>query len=339
MMWRFVFLCWIVLSSVGCAAGLPKVADLSCVPESDTAQVDLFFVTDRGIAAGAPEVLPDSSRSDRLTYGMVRLDLPTTRKRSFGTITSDFKIASLITYKDSADFLQEVKARARNRSVLLYTHGFNEDFQESAFRVGYFYLDGCLKTIPILFSWPSKGSMFAHSYDLDSASFARGAYFNLLRSILDSHLSRPVDLMAHSMGNWIVLEALNRLKMEGEVRGKPAGRVGTVILASPDVDVDVFRTLLPGALGVSDRVVLMTSRKDKLLLVSRLFALGGARAGQATGAELMNHGIVASRNFSVFRMDSAEVGNCPALGHRCATANPYVVNYEKRILEQRQPQK
>lgn len=332
-MWRLA-IGMIALILVGCTTAQLQTAGPLCTPVSDRVQVDLFFVTDRGITNRRPKLVFDSSRSDRLTYGVVKIDMPTVRERPFGTITSDFKLGEPKVYGSFQQFINAVIQRASHRAVLLYTHGFNEDLRKSAFRLGHFYVDGCLQLVPILFSWPSSGNLLGHSYDLDSATFARTAYFDLLNGLLSSNFSR-VDLMAHSMGNWVMLEAMARLARERDVsiRLKSARRVGTVILASPDVDVDVFRSLLPSALKVSNRVVLLTSQDDNLLLVSRMLALGSPRAGQATEDELTAHGIVASPNFSVMRMDNHKVGGCPGLGHRCATANPYIVRYEKRLLE------
>jgi esterase/lipase superfamily enzyme len=328
------------LALSGCATSRPHVGAMACStgdPSSQRAQFDVFFVTTRGFVEGAAPVPFDYSRSDETTYGRARLDVPRVGVRPFGSITPSFRIVSLERFPSARQFMSAVSAEGRRRReprVLIYTHGYHEDFRKSMFRFGQFYLDGCLKTVPILFSWPSSGKILGHSYDEDSAAFSRKAYADLVELVLRSETFRTVNLMAHSMGNGVLLEGLDRMALEARAhKTGHSARLSTVILASPDVDVDLFRSLLPSAIEESDQLVLLASRKDGLLRISRILALGSPRAGDATAAELASHGVNERGGFRVVRMDGPEVGRCPAFGHRCATANEQVVSIVKGLLE------
>jgi esterase/lipase superfamily enzyme len=329
-----------LFASSGCVTAQDRtmyLAACGAIRASERHQFDVFFVTDRGYVPSARGVPFDATRSDTVTYGRAYLDIPAVGARPFGKITRDYRIASIDVFVSAGEFLSAVAAEERQQSkstVLIYTHGYHEGFQKSLFRFGQFYSDGCLNVVPIIFSWPSSGKIFGHSHDEDSVTFSRSAYYDLVHAVLQSGRFPKVDLMAHSMGNSLMLEALNRLELERRVgRIRRAQRVQTVVLASPDVDVDVFRELLPAALTVSDRMILLVSHKDRLLSISRIMAEGSPRAGNATNAELEEHGITDQPNFSVFRMDGPGIGSCPALGHRCAAANPQVVSVVKGLLE------
>jgi esterase/lipase superfamily enzyme len=92
---------------------------------------------------------------------------------------------------------------------------------------------------PILFTWPSRGSLFAYGYDRESASLSRDALEQLLNTLVRDPAIEKVDILAHSMGNFLVLETLRQMALRN--RAIPS-KIDDVILAAPDVDVDVFQS-------------------------------------------------------------------------------------------------
>ena len=48
-----------------------------------------------------------------------------------------------------------------------------------------------------------------------------------------------ISVLAHSLGNWVALEALRQMSIRNHGLSR---KIGAVMLAAPDVDVDVFRT-------------------------------------------------------------------------------------------------
>ena len=50
-----------------------------------------------------------------------------------------------------------------------------------------------------------------------------------------------ITVMAHSMGNWVMVEALRQMSIR---QGRIFPKIKNVIMASPDLDVDVFRSEL-----------------------------------------------------------------------------------------------
>jgi esterase/lipase superfamily enzyme len=90
-----------------------------------------------------------------------------------------------------------------------------------------------------------------------------------------------VNLLAHSMGNWVALEALRGRSMRG---GQTASSVRSdklknVMLVAPDVDVDVFRTQIQRMGAARPRIALFVSQDDQALSLSKNIWGGVARLG------------------------------------------------------------
>ncbi|TIM86433.1 MAG: alpha/beta hydrolase, partial [Mesorhizobium sp.] len=91
---------------------------------------------------------------------------------------------------------------------------------------------------PVLFSWASSGKTTGYIYDKESANAARDDLEETLRMLAKTK-AKSIDIIAHSMGTWVTMEALRQLAITGD---RDLGdKLGYVILASPDIDVDVFK--------------------------------------------------------------------------------------------------
>ena len=77
---------------------------------------------------------------------------------------------------------------------------------------------------------------------------------------------KEVNVLAHSMGNWLALEALRQMAIRNG--GLPA-KFKNVMLAAPDVDVDVFRSQIEDMGEPHPQFTLFVSRDDKALAFSR----------------------------------------------------------------------
>ncbi len=128
----------------------------------------------------------------------------------------------------------------------------------------------------MLFSWPSRGSLFEYSYDRESANISRDALEQLLTRLAESPMVGEVTVLAHSMGAWLAMKSLRQMAIR---HGRIPPRIQTVILASPDLDVDVFRTQLVGLGEKRPRFVVFVSRRDRALQFSRSIAGNVERLG------------------------------------------------------------
>src|SRR5690606_37574274 len=139
-----------------------------------------------------------------------------------------------------ATTLRERITRTGGRA-LVFVHGYRTPFDSSVYRAAQIVHDSGYKGTAVLFSWASTGRTVDYIYDNNSATVARDGLERTLRLLHAAGATR-IDIVAHSMGNWLTMEALRQLAISED--HKLARSLGDVVLASPDIDVDVFKSQL-----------------------------------------------------------------------------------------------
>lgn len=129
-----------------------------------------------------------------------------------------------------------------NRDVLIYVHGFNNSTDDARMRLVQLAYDAHFGGVPILFTWPSKAALLAYGADKESATASRDAYLNLLETVAETPGVGKIHILAHSMGTWLTMETLREEALSGSA--DLHGKLGQVMLASPDIDLTVFKQQL-----------------------------------------------------------------------------------------------
>jgi esterase/lipase superfamily enzyme len=161
--------------------------------------------------------------------------------------------------------------------VNVFVHGYNTTYEEAVLRFGQLAEEAGALGATVVFAWPSQASRIDYLTDRDSALFSRDRLEMLLRLVARQPAVRRINLLGHSMGGLLVMETLRQAGLKGDAEF--GGRLGTLVLASPDIDIDVFRTQI-GVLGRRARpTVVIASRDDRPLAFSRWLAGGNERVG------------------------------------------------------------
>ena len=160
--------------------------------------------------------------------------------------------------------------------MLVFVHGFNNKFEDAVFRFAQIVHDSGAEVAPVLFTWPSKGSILAYGYDRESTNFSRNGLETLLRDLSRDPNVGEVTVLAHSMGNWLTLESLRQMAIRDR---RVAPKIRNVILAAPDVDMDLAREAFHDMGPNRPRLTLMVSGDDQALAVSRLVWGDSVRLG------------------------------------------------------------
>ena len=129
------------------------------------------------------------------------------------------------------------------------------------------------------------------STNSNSATAARDELEHTLRLVFASNADE-INILAHSMGNWVTVEALRQIKISAN---KPAcgSKLGAVVLAAPDIDIDVFKSEMRRFGKPRKPFFVIVSRDDKALRFSDFIAGGKARLGSYTNdAELTALGAI-----------------------------------------------
>lgn len=270
---------WLLLALCVVMVGCTIRGDLARVPagvEPSATVIPIFFATNRDTDA-----LPfGANRKEQLLFGRADVSVPPIHRP--GQIewpnrnpnpNEHFLLAATDVYKGPRDFRSKIngalaKRSPNNQDVVIYVHGFNSRFDDSVYRMAQIANDLEIPGISVSYSWPSAGNPLGYAYDRDSALFARDDLERLVQEVASTR-AKNVIIVAHSLGSLLTMETLRQLKLRGD--RKTLNRIGGVILMSPDVDVDVFRSQANQIGKLPQPFIVFSSANDRALrLVERL---------------------------------------------------------------------
>ncbi|WP_245263415.1 alpha/beta hydrolase [Azorhizobium doebereinerae] len=316
--------------ALGLAACGPRPGALTpvAVGAPGASTVDILAATTRA-PSDDPALVYTGERGSALSFTNIVVSIPP--GRAVGSLqwpqgaTADpareFAVTSLAAVPRSG-VLDWFKGHStRKHRVLVFVHGFNTRFDAAVFRFAQIVHDTQADAAPVLFSWPSRGQVFDYLYDRESTNFSRNDLAYVLREAARSPAVSEVVVMAHSMGAWLTVESLRQMALQD---GRIPAKISNVVLASPDLDIDVFRRQVAEMGPSRPPITIFVSRQDRALGVSRFVAGGVTRVGavdltqDATVAELES-----AKGITV--IDLSALTNGDALNHSKFATSPEVV--------------
>jgi esterase/lipase superfamily enzyme len=200
------------------------------------------------------------------------------------------------------------------REILFFVHGYNTDLVAAVLRTAQFKHDSGFAGIPVVFSWASRGRTLDYVYDLNSALYARD---DLLATaeLVASTRTEGLNIVAHSMGSFLTVEAMRQDQLRGGFNN--SGKIRTIVLASPDIDADVFAKQLQPFPKSERKFYVLISENDKALAVSRRIAGGVDRVGDEPGSELAKLGVTV--------IDLTKIDDTSSLNHTKFASSPDIV--------------
>lgn len=275
------------------AAAAPENTEWDVMP--------VFYGTDRAKLESAKRLDYDSARGKRLQLGHALVTVP--KSHEVPNIERPWvyhlPFTQIVIWQEAEDpnkhftikdiremgreeFLELVRKRLSESEeykdhAFVFVHGFNTSFEFALFRTAQMAYDLKFDGAPFLYSWPSKGQLGVqdYSYDRESAGAAEPYFRQFLELVARETGAKSVSVIAHSMGNQLLLPVLRDLR-----RSAPEGvQISQVILAAPDVDRDSFEFLASEIQGISGGVTLFAASNDRALTASRQFWGGVPRAG------------------------------------------------------------
>lgn len=220
-----------------------------------------------------------TQRSEQIHYARYDVSVPPDRKPgeikfprkgAKGNPKTDFLTTAEVLHPTQAAFRTDLAKAALNgakggREAIIFVHGFNTNFSEGLYRIAQLSHDLDLPGATVHYSWPSAGNPLGYVRDRDSALFARDGLEALMHEVSAAGADR-ILLVAHSMGSALTMETLRQIAQKGDraLQSKISG----VILISPDLDVDVFRTQALDIGKLPQPFIIFGSNKDRLLGIS-----------------------------------------------------------------------
>jgi len=274
-----------VLALGGCASlastgARPDASDISGNPT-------VLVATNRKPVDGArAKPWYGGERASTLSIMHAKLTPPDDSRFSLAAVgLADWRLDAIEPVPQIGD-LPGVSTNARD--VLLYVHGFNTTFETAVLDAARLSDGIKFRGDTIAFSWPSKAKLLDYGYDRESAMWSRDGLESVLNGLLASPTVGRINIVAHSIGTMLTMESLRQLYAH---RGDAvADRIGAVVFAAPDIDMDVFASSVEHVGPIARKITVLTATNDRALALSRWMA-GGTRVGAAQKAQLEQMGL------------------------------------------------
>ena len=191
--------------------------------------------------------------------------------------TTDQAVLTSTEFRKAVALSQQSSRQGKKQNVLIFVHGYNNNFQESLYRLAQIDADTGFNGIPVLFAWPSQGDVAGYGADKEAAANSRDSLIELLTMVTNSPQVGEIMVVAHSMGCMVTAEALRELRISR--RDRVIARLGRVVLAAPDIDVDVFQSQVQAIGPLNPPLTVLVSKDDAALRLSSFIGGSGVRVG------------------------------------------------------------
>lgn len=251
--------------------------------------VEVFYATDRKKVSRTDDFwYSDDDWSDATSYGIAEVSIPDVHRPGelerpvwwkLQFRENPDKHVTLRSYAElnTNDFFRRLGTATRlagRSEAFIFVHGFNVDLDDALRRTAQLVYDLRLESVPITYSWPSKGRGVAGYTTAENNALKSVDHFKeFLLAVRQRASVDTVNVLAHSMGNRIVVDALHEL---GDQENRPV--VSHVLLAAPDVDAELFENEIVPVLSSSASTTMYSSSGDKALALSEKVH-GEPRAG------------------------------------------------------------
>jgi esterase/lipase superfamily enzyme len=171
-----------------------------------------------------------------------------------------------------------------------------------------------------------------YNYDRESSEFTVYHLKQTLKLIGSCPEVKKVHIIGHSRGTDVVSSALRELHLEiggtqGDMKAtRSALKLGTVVLAAPDIDLDVtIQRMATARIGnVPERSVIYVQADDKALGMANWLFSGVTRLGEVKSDMFSPEEIHALRERQSPQIINAHVSDTGAFGHDYFHSNPAV---------------
>lgn len=256
--------------------------------------VPVFFATDRAVAKDSKpqhlQILDRRNEDGALTYGVAEVSIPPTPIHKRGRVERpslwkfQFKedqarhivITSCDTrsVRDWKQIAAEKLDEAGNNSALVFIHGFNVSFDDAIRQAAQIGRDLELNGLVTAYSWSTEAAILKYAADEDSVRLTAPRLLSFLETLRDVGAT-TIHVIAHSMGNRALLEALESIPTVGQEETF----LGEIVMAAPDIDANLFRASVAKLKGKAHRYTLYGSASDKAIVLSQKAHAGYLRAG------------------------------------------------------------
>ncbi len=235
--------------------------------------VRLYFASNRRPAGAGTEHFGTERDPERLSCGRMIVTIPVGHRQ--GEIEQRpwwhplhdprdpdrYLVIRALSQWSTDELLRHLEVDRRTaRGLLVFLHGYRVTFEDAARRAAQFAYDIAFDGRVLLFSWPSAGRVFSYDADGEQAQLSERPLRRLLEALAEGPWG-PVHLLAHSMGNRVLLAAL----AGGDW---PNRKIAQVLFVAGDVNVGVFEEQFPVIRASGAHYSSYASQRDGALALS-----------------------------------------------------------------------
>ena len=253
-------------------------------------------------------------------------------------------------------FLSEALAKTEDKEVILFVHGYNNTFDNALIRLAQAWHFSGRRGVPLVYTWPAGGSggLSGYGYDRESGEFTVLHLKAVLRAVAMCPEVKGVHIIAHSRGTDVVATALRELN--AEVRGlvgrsfvaallpeaaapeaipeetkasmREILKIKTVVLAAPDLDLQVFgqRVVGENILQITERLVVYFSPDDLAISFARWLMGSTRRLGSLSPDDF-----TAAQRKALAKLPDVEMIDCSVSGY--TTSHAYVFQHPSALSD------
>lgn len=254
--------------------------------------VRLFYGTDRAPSGSSDPGEYYGNERDKIQLGMCEVSIPENHqigelekpslwKLEFRENPEKHVVLLDVNPMQGNHFLKQLQSdvnESEGKEAFIFIHGFNVTFEDAARRTAQIAHDLKFKGAPIMYSWPSKGSVTQYVEDGETVKWSEAHVATFIEAVAQRSGAKRIHLIAHSMGNRLLTRAVGKIVNSPSSETVP--QFNQIILTAPDIDANVFRNqIAPRITQAAGRVTIYASSNDKALMASQTVN-GGPRLGQ-----------------------------------------------------------
>ena len=259
----------------------------------------IYFATNRKVNPQAPiKERFTAEEDDHLTCGTMQVNLPLKANHTPGhaEVPQHFwtrldpqkhfflEEATNTLTEDELLNVMVHSIESQENDLLIFIHGFDNSFEDAALRIAQLRLDSHFPGQALLWSWASLGEPDKASYDSDEDRAVRAIplFAAFLRRLASERSRQPnpgdIHLIAHSMGNRVLLGVLNELAADPAFAGTQP--LGHIVFAAADEEAATLQLEVQNTSRLSRSRTLYYCMDDWALRISQGFHQNVNRAGQ-----------------------------------------------------------
>lgn len=238
----------------------------------------VFFATDRALSkSGQPvKLLNLPSPDGTVTMGVCdsSIDLlpgpaePGRHLKSTGDADRYYAVQSVETLSAGKFWTETDSAIGAfgSHDALLYIHGYRSSFNDACRRAAQIAADLRFTGPVFLWSWPSHDELSGYFEDEKMTSWSSGHFTDFLKQVLTRKGLHHLHIVAHSMGNRVLEQAL----ISPQITAVEQAHLGQIVLAAPDLSRSAFDSeCTPGNISAL-RITLYASKHDQALRAAKV---------------------------------------------------------------------